>query len=93
MNSPSPASTLTDPELAAAPFAARIDRLGQQLSDTLTRAAAQGDLAAGADPHQEAARLVALANGLGTSVLAGQQNIQTATELVRYHLDQLFPAG
>ncbi|WP_433490817.1 TetR family transcriptional regulator C-terminal domain-containing protein [Nocardia grenadensis] len=56
-------------------------------------AAAQGDLAAGADPHQEAARLVALANGLGTSVLAGQQNIQTATELVRYHLDQLFPAG
>ncbi|MFI2231725.1 TetR/AcrR family transcriptional regulator [Nocardia testacea] len=84
---------LTDPELAAAPFAARIDRLGQQLCDTLTRAAAQGGLAAGADPRQEAARLVALANGLGTSVLAGQQNIETATELVRYHLDQLFPAG
>ncbi|MEV3965578.1 TetR/AcrR family transcriptional regulator [Nocardia sp. NPDC050193] len=84
---------LTDPELAAAPFAARIDRLGQQLAETLTRAAAQGALAAGTDPRQEAARLVALANGLGTGVLAGQQNIETAAELVRYHLDQLFPPG
>lgn len=83
---------LTDPDLAAAPFVAGIDRLGQQLADALSHAADQGELAAGLDPSLEATRLVALANGLGTSVLAGQQTTDAAAELLRYHLEQLFPS-
>ncbi|WP_040793621.1 TetR/AcrR family transcriptional regulator [Nocardia paucivorans] len=82
---------LTDPDLDAQPFAAGIDHLEHQLADALTRAVDHGDLAPGIDPHHEAARLIALANGLGTSVLAGRHTTATALELLRYHLDQLFP--
>ncbi|MGI5219182.1 TetR/AcrR family transcriptional regulator [Nocardia sp. CA-290969] len=82
---------LTDPDLDTPSFAAGIDRHRTQLADALTRAAVYGELAPGIDPQQEAARLVALANGIGTSVLAGQQTTETAAELLRYHLDQLFP--
>lgn len=82
---------LTDPELATPDFAAGIGRLQQQLTDALTRAADHGELAPGLAPRQEAARLVALANGLGTGLLAGQHTTAAATELARYHLDQLFP--
>ncbi|WP_280508028.1 TetR/AcrR family transcriptional regulator [Nocardia flavorosea] len=82
---------LTDPELATPDFAAGIGCLQQQLTDALIRAADHGELVPGLDPRQEAARLVALANGLGTGLLAGQHTTAAATELVRYHLDQLFP--
>lgn len=85
--------SLTDPELATPDFAAGIGRLQQQLTAALTRAADHGELASGLDPRQEAARLVALANGLGTGLLAGQHTAESAAELVRYHLDQLFPTG
>ncbi|WP_416566236.1 TetR/AcrR family transcriptional regulator [Nocardia testacea] len=81
---------LTDPDLAASPFAAGINRLQQQLTEALTHAADDGELAPGMNPSQEAARLVALTNGIGTSILAGQHTPDTATALLRYHLDQLF---
>ncbi|WP_280436827.1 TetR/AcrR family transcriptional regulator [Nocardia carnea] len=82
---------LTDPDLATPDFAAGIGRLQQQLTDALIRAADHGELTPGLDPEREAARLVALANGLGTGILAGRHTADAAAELVRYHLDQLFP--
>ncbi|MEV3964494.1 TetR/AcrR family transcriptional regulator [Nocardia sp. NPDC050193] len=83
---------LTDPDLEAPPFAARIAHLRQQLTDALSHAADIGELAPGIDPHLEASRLVALANGLGTGLLAGHHTSDTAEQLLRYHLDQLFPS-
>lgn len=84
---------LTDPDLDTPPFAARIAHLRQQLTDALTRAVDLGELAPGIDPRLEAARLVALANGLGTGLLAGHHTPDTADQLLRYHLDQLFPSS
>ncbi|WP_039827666.1 TetR/AcrR family transcriptional regulator [Nocardia testacea] len=82
---------LTDPDLDTPSFAAGIDRLRNQLADTLTTAADHGELAPGLNPQHEATRLVALANGIGTSILAGHHSTHTALELLNYHLDQLFP--
>ncbi|MGW6334663.1 TetR family transcriptional regulator C-terminal domain-containing protein [Nocardia rhamnosiphila] len=66
-----------------------MDRLQQQLTEALTHAA-DDELAPGLNPSQEAARLVALTNGIGTSILVGQHTPDTATALLRYHFDQLF---
>ncbi|WP_396908190.1 TetR/AcrR family transcriptional regulator [Mycolicibacterium sp.] len=80
----------TDPELARQPFIAGIDRLCGQLADALSRARDAGDLAAGIEPDREARRLVALANGLGTGVLAGQHTPDTARTILAYHAKQVF---
>ncbi|MFA5708016.1 MAG: TetR/AcrR family transcriptional regulator [Mycolicibacterium sp.] len=80
----------TDAELARRPFIAGIDRLCGQLADALSRARDAGDLAAGIEPDLEARRLVALANGLGTGVLAGQHTPDTARAILAYHAEQVF---
>ena len=49
-----------------------------------------GDIAASRDSAAEAALLLALTNGLTSSVLAGQRDAQRATALLEYHLDRLF---
>ncbi|GAA5055092.1 TetR/AcrR family transcriptional regulator [Nocardia callitridis] len=82
---------MTDPQLAEQPFISGVDRLEQRLNDALTRTDTQKSLAAGVDPALEATRLVALTNGLGTSLLAGQRTPDEAHAVLRYHLDQLFP--
>ncbi|MGW0246418.1 hypothetical protein ACWDYH_07230 [Nocardia goodfellowii] len=38
----------------------------------------------------EATRLVMLTHGLGTSVLIGRHTPETASSVLRYHLDQIF---
>ncbi|WP_280391926.1 TetR/AcrR family transcriptional regulator [Nocardia brasiliensis] len=81
---------LTDPELAAQPFAAGIDRLEHELTNTLTRARDQGELAPGVDPQLEATRLVMLVNGLGTSMLAGHRSTEYATRVLHDQLDRIF---
>ncbi|WP_431893192.1 TetR/AcrR family transcriptional regulator [Micromonospora haikouensis] len=81
---------MTDPQVAEQPFIRGVDRLEQQLTDTLARARAAGTLALDADPALEATRLIALTNGLGTSLLVGQRTPQEATAVLRYHLDRLF---
>lgn len=81
---------MTDPELAEEPFVAGVDNLDQQLADALARAQADGLLAPELDVAAEAARLLALSHGLGTSVLIGQRSTEAAHSVLRYHLDQLF---
>ncbi|WP_227984411.1 TetR/AcrR family transcriptional regulator [Nocardia spumae] len=81
----------TDPDLAAHPFAAGIDRLEDQLAHALTRARDNGDLAPGLDPLFEATRLVMMVNGLGTAVLAGHRDPDYALAVLHDHLDRIFP--
>ncbi|MBF6455234.1 TetR family transcriptional regulator C-terminal domain-containing protein [Nocardia cyriacigeorgica] len=81
---------MTDPELAQHPFIAGIDRLEQELTEALSRAAAAGELAAGIDAATEATRLVMLSHGLGTAVLIGQHTAEAAAAVFCYHLDQIF---
>jgi AcrR family transcriptional regulator len=81
---------MTDPELAEEPFIAGVDDLERQLTDALTRAHADGQLSPELDVSAEAARLLALSHGLGTSVLVGQRSTESARSVLRYHLDQLF---
>jgi AcrR family transcriptional regulator len=80
---------LTDPDLAAQAFTAGPARLERDLAAALT--ADRDHLAPGADPATEAARLLALAHGLGTGVLSGLRTPASAREVLDYHLDRLFP--
>ncbi|WP_326692365.1 MULTISPECIES: TetR/AcrR family transcriptional regulator [unclassified Streptomyces] len=81
---------MTDPELAAQPFIAGPDRLEQQLADALKSAQQEGALDRRRDTATEAALLLSLSHGLGTSVLVGQRSANAAVEILRAHLDRLF---
>jgi hypothetical protein len=81
---------MTDQELAAQPFVEGPNRLERQVEDVLMRAQAGGELPAGVDVSAEAARLLAVNHGLGTSVLVGQRTPENAVAVLRYHLDRLF---
>lgn len=76
---------MTEPPMAAQPFVEGPDRLERQITGILAGAGA-------ADPETEAARLLALAHGLGTSVLVGRRSAESAMWILRRHLDELFPA-
>ncbi|EID55493.1 TetR/AcrR family transcriptional regulator [Saccharomonospora xinjiangensis] len=82
---------MTDPELARLPFVAGPDRVERQLAEMLRVAESRGELAADSIPETEAARLVTLGHGLGTSVLVGQRSAEDATAVLRYHLDRVLP--
>lgn len=82
---------MTDPELARLPFVAGPDRVERQLAEMLRMAESRGELAADSIPETEAARLVTLGHGLGTSVLVGQRSAEAATAVLRYHLDRVLP--
>ncbi|MEU8340304.1 transcriptional regulator, TetR family [Actinomadura meyerae] len=73
---------LTEPSLAAQPFVDGPDRLERRLAEILTGTCE--------DPATEAARLLALAHGLGTSVLVGRRSPESAMEILRHHLDEIF---
>ncbi|NEA24001.1 TetR/AcrR family transcriptional regulator [Actinomadura bangladeshensis] len=75
----------TDPSLAARPFVDGPDRLERRLARVLADAGAPGD------PAVEAARLLALAHGLGTGVLVGGRTPESALGILGHHLDGLFP--
>jgi AcrR family transcriptional regulator len=84
---------MTDPELAAEPFIEGPNRLEGRLVEVLEQAQAGGELPLDLDASAEAARLVAINHGLGTSVLMGQRTAGAARAVLRYHLDRLFSAS
>ncbi|WP_030455443.1 TetR/AcrR family transcriptional regulator [Herbidospora cretacea] len=82
-------AALTDPVLAAAGLALP-NALENFLTGRLTAAQQAGDIAPDRDPRTEVAGLLALANGLTSSVLSRQRTHEAATEIIDYHLDRLF---
>ncbi|RZQ65981.1 TetR/AcrR family transcriptional regulator [Amycolatopsis suaedae] len=78
---------MTDADLARQPFVDGPKRLEAQLAELLRGAR----LADGRDPDTEAARLLALSHGLGTSVLIGHRSADSAAEILAYHVDQVLP--
>jgi len=62
------------------------------LTSVVTRAQDAGEIAADRDPRTEVVALLALANGLTSSVLGTQRTAEEASTVVRYTLDRLFVA-
>ena len=85
------ALSLTDPGLAMGPLARGSDVVVDVIAAQLRAAQAAGQLAAGLDPGLEAASLVALSAGLGTSVLVRDRDAEQAWAVLRYQLDRLLP--
>ncbi|MEU8546275.1 TetR/AcrR family transcriptional regulator [Streptomyces roseoverticillatus] len=82
--------SVTDEALAAQPFIKDPDAAEITLTGLLQQAADAGLLRAGMDTHAEAVGLLAMSAGLGTSVLVGQRSAESATAVLRYHLDRIF---
>ncbi|MGW0738224.1 TetR/AcrR family transcriptional regulator [Streptomyces sp. NPDC002851] len=84
---------MTDPELAAQPFVEGPNRLERQLTDVLRQAKDEGALDPSRDAAGEAAHLLTLSHGLGTSVLVGQRSATDAMQILRSHLNRLFASS
>lgn len=66
------------------------DRLEGFLTAQLRAAQEAGAIAPEKDPAMTAAGLLAMVNGLGSSVLGGQRTGEVASAVLRHHLDELF---
>jgi AcrR family transcriptional regulator len=86
------AAMLTDPALAdaAASGVNYPDALEDYLTARLTAAQQAGDVDAAREPHTEVAALLALTNGLTSSVLGRQRTYDAAADILEYALDGLF---
>ncbi|MFG2075414.1 TetR/AcrR family transcriptional regulator [Nonomuraea maritima] len=82
-------AALTDPALAAAGLTLP-NALEDFLTVRLTAAQQAGDVSPDRDPRTEVAGLLALANGLTSSVLSHQRDHEAATKIIDYHLARLF---
>ncbi|MFF7352594.1 MULTISPECIES: TetR/AcrR family transcriptional regulator [Streptomyces] len=85
--------SVTDAALAAQPFVKDPDAAEATLTGLLRQAADAGLLRPGVHPHAEAVGLLAMSAGLGTSVLVGQRDADSATAVLAYHLDRIFGAA
>ncbi|MFE9454164.1 TetR/AcrR family transcriptional regulator [Streptomyces sp. NPDC006739] len=82
--------SVTDEALAAQPFIKDPDAAEETLSRVLHQAADAALLRPGVDTRAAAIGLLAMSAGLGTSVLVGQRDAESATTVLNYHLDQIF---
>ncbi|MEV4575307.1 TetR family transcriptional regulator C-terminal domain-containing protein [Nonomuraea jabiensis] len=71
----------------------RPNALENFLTVRLTAAQQAGEIAPDRDPRTEVAGLLALANGLTSSVLSRQRSHEAAIEIIDYQLDRLFGPG
>ncbi|CAL9596907.1 TetR/AcrR family transcriptional regulator [Streptomyces sp. enrichment culture] len=84
---------VTEPALAAQPFLTDPDAAEHAVAALLDGAREAGLTPPDLDARLEAVGLLALSAGLGTSVLVGQRTPASATEVLRHHLDRIFPQG
>ncbi|WP_436535539.1 TetR/AcrR family transcriptional regulator [Actinoplanes sp. HUAS TT8] len=84
---------LSEPDLDKRPGANYPDRLEAMLATHIATAQEAGEVAADVDPALAAAALLALTNGLGSSVLGGQRDGAAALRILTDQLDRLFGAG
>jgi AcrR family transcriptional regulator len=82
--------SVTDEALAAQPFIDNPDAAEDALPGLLRKAQDAGLTGRDMDPRVEAIGLLAMAAGMGTSVLVGQRRPESATEVLRHHLDRIF---
>jgi hypothetical protein len=87
------ALSLTDPALAIAPLVKNSAVVSDVVAAQLRAAQAAGDTPVHLDPDLEAASLMAMSAGLGTSVLVGHSSVEQAQAVIDYHLQRLFPAS
>ena len=81
---------LDQPDLTARHGTYYPDALERFLATHLRAAQEAGDVDPGRDAATDAAGLLALTNGLGSSVLGGQRDGTAALDILTYHLDRLF---
>jgi AcrR family transcriptional regulator len=90
------AAGLTDPEGTAGLTADGLrgpNALETYLVGVLRAAQEAGAADPGRDPRAEVVALLAMANGLTSSVLGGQRGVDDAGAVLRYRLDRLFSSG
>ncbi|MER5637255.1 TetR family transcriptional regulator C-terminal domain-containing protein [Kitasatospora sp. NPDC002227] len=81
---------LSDPALAEQHVTAQPDLLEGFLAKQLRAAQEAGEADPRRNPELTAAGLLAMVNGLGSSVLGGQRDGEAALAVLGYHLDELF---
>jgi AcrR family transcriptional regulator len=84
---------VTDEALAAQPFTENPDAAENVVTGLLQQARDARLTAPGLDVRTEAISLLAMSAGLGTSVLVGQRDPDTAAAVLRHHLDRIFQAA
>ncbi|GIG66903.1 TetR/AcrR family transcriptional regulator [Phytomonospora endophytica] len=84
---------MTAPELAGERFLRDPSALEDYIAGCFQAAAEAGELVTGGDPRAEAAALMGLYGGLGTSVLLEQRGAAEAMAVIAYHLDRVFGPG
>ena len=83
------AARLTDPA-EAVDGQCGPDALERWLTGVLTQAVEDGEVAGDRDPRMEVVSLLAMTNGLVSSVLGRQRSVEDALAVVHYRLDRLF---
>ncbi|MEV7617993.1 TetR/AcrR family transcriptional regulator [Streptomyces sp. NPDC089799] len=84
---------VTDPTLAAQPAFDSPRAAEDAVTGLLEKAVDARLTAPDTDPRAEAAALLAMSAGLGTSVLAGFRTPESAAGLLRHRLDRIFTPG
>ncbi|MET8081539.1 TetR/AcrR family transcriptional regulator [Streptomyces sp. NPDC005303] len=84
---------MTDRALAAQPFIKSPDAAEDALTELLRQAQEAALLESGVDARLEAASLLAMSAGLGTSILVGQRSPGSATAVLNHHLNRIFRTG
>jgi AcrR family transcriptional regulator len=90
------AAGLTDPEGTAGLRDEALfgpDALERYLVATLAKAQEAGEIAPDRDLRADVVGLLAMANGLTSSVLGTQRSVEDAEAVLGYHLDRLFSPG
>lgn len=81
---------MSDRALAAQPFIRNPDAAEDGLIALLRQAQEADLLQPGVDTRAEAIGLLAMSAGLGTGILVGQRSPDSATAVLKYHLDRIF---
>ena len=82
--------SVTEPSLAAQPFIRQPDAAEDAVAGLLRQAQDADLLRPGVDPRLEAVSLLAMSAGLGSSVLVGQRDAESAVAVLEYHLNRVF---
>lgn len=82
--------SVTDESLAAQPFVKNPDAAENAITSLIEQSQEQGLADPGADARTEAISLLAMAATMGTSILVGQREPDSAIAVLHHHLDRIF---